>query len=142
MAADGSANPNIEDSHVNFNDLTTAANYVDELRRFADFLTNTRMVGKIAPEMPGDTSLGTPFGGFDDARAQWMKLQSTTKTMATGLTTLTQKLASLKTGTDAIIKAYQDAEARNATSAQQIDSILDQAPVAPPAGATNPYDAK
>jgi endonuclease III len=127
--ADGSAFSNIPSIAVNVEDLNTAVNYIMRLQDFADFLINTRM-SAIKTDTVTSQQMGTPFGNFDDAVAQWSALKTATNNATASLTTVKQKLATLKAGTETIIKNYKNTEDRNATTQAQIDAIFDQSNIA------------
>jgi hypothetical protein len=132
--ADGTAFTDIPQIAVNAEDINTALNYIVRLQDFASFLANTRMTAIKSDTTANLSGKGTPFGGFDDAIAQWSTLQTATANMATSLTNLQQKLATLKAGTESIMKNYKDAESRNATTQAQINAIFDQTSAATSTG--------
>jgi hypothetical protein len=123
---------------VNVEDLNTALIYIGRLQEYADFLTSDRMAAVNAETSPDENSIGTPFGGFDDARAQWAALQTATSGMHNSLLVLQEKLAALKLGTETIMQSYRDVEARTAATAAQIESALGQGAAEPGNGQSKP----
>ena len=63
--------------------------------------------------------------------------------MEAHLTTLSQKLAALKEGTEEIAKAFRDTEARNGANGKEIERLLESAAPPPTASGapTYPYTA-
>ena len=69
---------------------------------------------------------GTPFGAYEDARHAVAGTGARPRrTWRAHLTTLSQKLAGLKEGTEDIAKAFRDTEARNAATGKEIERLLD-----------------
>ncbi|MDG4756500.1 hypothetical protein [Micromonospora sp. WMMD710] len=140
--------PNTGDLHVSVEDLDAAATYVERLKQYVDDTIRYEME-RVKERMKGDSNNaqtvpnGTPFGAFEDARMQWQALTKSTANMEAHLTTLSQRLAALKQGTEDIAKAFRDAEARNAANGKEIERLLDAAAPPPTAGGapTYPYTA-
>ncbi|MFC8296780.1 hypothetical protein [Micromonospora orduensis] len=140
--------PNTGDLHVSVEDLDAAATYIERLRQYVDDTIKYEME-RVKERMKGDSNSaqtvpnGTPFGAFEDARMQWQALTKSTANMEAHLTTLSQKLAALKKGTEDIAKAFRDTEARNAANGKEIERLLDSAAPPPTASGapTYPYTA-
>ncbi|MEV4122699.1 hypothetical protein [Micromonospora sp. NPDC049645] len=140
--------PSIGDLHVSVEDLDAAATYVERLRQYIDDTLKYEME-RIKERMKGDSNNaqtvpnGTPFGAFEDARMQWRALETSTANMEAHLTTLAQKLAALKEGTEEIAKAFRDTEARNGANGKEIERLLESAAPPPTASGapTYPYTA-
>ncbi|GGO18195.1 hypothetical protein [Micromonospora parathelypteridis] len=140
--------PNTGDLQVSVEDLDAAAAYVERLKQYVDDTISYEME-RIKERMKGDSNNaqtvpnGTPFGAYEDARMQWQALTKSTANMEMHLKTLSQRLASLKQGTEDIAKAFRDAEARNGANGKEIERLLESA--APPPAAdgapTYPYTA-
>ncbi|MBQ1021627.1 hypothetical protein KBX71_27635 [Micromonospora sp. D93] len=140
--------PSIGDLHVSVEDLDAAATYVERLRQYIDDTIKYEME-RIKERMKGDSNNaqtvpnGTPFGAYEDARMQWRALEVSTANMEAHLTTLSQKLAALKEGTEEIAKAFRDTEARNGANGKEIERLLESAAPPPTASGapTYPYTA-
>ncbi|MFI6069397.1 hypothetical protein ACIA47_29625 [Micromonospora sp. NPDC051227] len=140
--------PSIGDLHVSVEDLDAAATYVERLRQYIDDTIKYEME-RIKERMKGDSNNaqtvpnGTPFGAYEDARMQWRALEASTVNMEAHLTTLSQKLAALKEGTEEIAKAFRDTEARNGANGKEIERLLESAAPPPTASGapTYPYTA-
>ncbi|MFI6237335.1 hypothetical protein ACIBD9_27550 [Micromonospora sp. NPDC050784] len=140
--------PSIGDLHVSVEDLDAAATYVERLRQYIDDTLKYEME-RIKERMKGDSNNaqtvpnGTPFGAYEDARMQWRALETSTVNMEAHLTTLSQKLAALKEGTEEIAKAFRDTEARNGANGKEIERLLESAAPPPTASGapTYPYTA-
>ncbi|TNH31704.1 hypothetical protein FHG89_00845 [Micromonospora orduensis] len=140
--------PNTGDLHVSVEDLDAAATYIERLKQYVDDTISYEME-RVKERMKGDSNNaqtvpnGTPFGAFEDARMQWQALTKSTANMEAHLTTLSQKLAALKKGTEDIAKAFRDTEARNAANGKEIERLLDSAAPPPTASGapTYPYTA-
>ncbi|MEU7803802.1 hypothetical protein [Micromonospora arborensis] len=140
--------PNTGDLQVSVEDLDAAAAYVDRLKQYIDDTISYEME-RVKERMKGDSNNaqtvpnGTPFGAYEDARMQWQALTKSTANMEMHLKTLSQKLASLKQGTEDIAKAFRDAEARNGANGKEIERLLESAAPPPAAGGapTYPYTA-
>ncbi|MET8123121.1 hypothetical protein [Micromonospora sp. NPDC005189] len=140
--------PNVGDLHVSVEDLDAAAAYVERLKQYVEDTLKYEME-RIKERMKGDSNNaqtvpnGTPFGAYEDARMQWQALTRSTGNMEMHLTTLSQKLAALKEGTEDIAKAFRDTEARNAANGKEIERLLESAAPPPAAGGppTYPYTA-
>jgi hypothetical protein len=140
--------PSIGDLQVSVEDLDAAATYVERLRQYIDDTIKYEME-RIKERMKGDSNNaqtvpnGTPFGAYEDARMQWRALEVSTANMEAHLTTLSQKLAALKEGTEEIAKAFRDAEARNGANGKEIERLLESAAPPPTASGapTYPYTA-
>ncbi|MEU4533011.1 hypothetical protein AB0F49_32725 [Micromonospora ureilytica] len=140
--------PSIGDLQVSVEDLDAAATYVERLRQYIDDTIKYEME-RIKERMKGDSNNaqtvpnGTPFGAYEDARMQWAALTTSTANMEAHLTTLSQKLAALKEGTEEIAKAFRDTEARNGANGKEIERLLESAAPPPTASGapTYPYTA-
>ncbi|MBQ0992770.1 hypothetical protein PSH03_003143 [Micromonospora sp. PSH03] len=140
--------PSIGDLQVSVEDLDAAATYVERLRQYIDDTIKYEME-RIKERMKGDSNNaqtvpnGTPFGAYEDARMQWRALEVSTANMEAHLTTLSQKLAALKEGTEEIAKAFRDTEARNGANGKEIERLLESAAPPPTASGapTYPYTA-
>ncbi|MGC4798979.1 hypothetical protein [Micromonospora saelicesensis] len=140
--------PSIGDLQVSVEDLDAAATYVERLRQYIDDTIKYEME-RIKERMKGDSNNaqtvpnGTPFGAYEDARMQWRALETSTANMEAHLTTLSQKLAALKEGTEEIAKAFRDTEARNGANGKEIERLLESAAPPPTASGapTYPYTA-
>ncbi|MEU8012656.1 hypothetical protein [Micromonospora parva] len=140
--------PNTGDLQVSVEDLDAAATYVERLRQYVDDTIKYEME-RIKTRMKGDSNNaqtvpnGTPFGAYEDAVMQWRALETSTAHMEAHLTTLSQKLAALKEGTEEIAKAFRDTEARNSANGKEIERLLESAAPPPSAGGapTYPYTA-
>jgi len=140
--------PSIGDLQVSVEDLDAAATYVERLRQYIDDTIKYEME-RIKERMKGDSNNaqtvpnGTPFGAYEDARMQWRALEVSTVNMEAHLTTLSQKLAALKEGTEEIAKAFRDTEARNGANGKEIERLLESAAPPPTASGapTYPYTA-
>ncbi|MCG5464909.1 hypothetical protein AB0K35_33560 [Micromonospora sp. NPDC053740] len=140
--------PSIGDLQVSVEDLDAAATYVERLRQYIDDTIKYEME-RIKERMKGDSNNaqtvpnGTPFGAYEDARMQWRALETSTANMEAHLTTLSQKLAALKEGTEDIAKAFRDTEARNGANGKEIERLLESAAPPPTASGapTYPYTA-
>ncbi|HEX5598798.1 MAG TPA: hypothetical protein VFX61_22675 [Micromonosporaceae bacterium] len=135
----GEINPPIlDDLSVSVEDLEAAVTYIERLQQYVDDVIVNEME-RINMRMTGDSESrsvvpnATPFGAFEDARIQWKSLASSTANMQGSLTQLSQKLASLREGTEEIAETYRDAEERNRANASEIERILESAAApAPP----------
>ncbi|MFG1918813.1 hypothetical protein [Micromonospora sp. NPDC048898] len=140
--------PNTGDLHVSVEDLNAAAAYVERLKQYVDDTIIYEME-RVKERMKGDSNNaqavpnGTPFGAYEDARMQWQALTKSTANMELHLKTLSQRLASLKQGTEDIAKAFGDTEARNGANGKEIERLLESAAPPPAAGGapTYPYTA-
>ncbi|MEU8087744.1 hypothetical protein AB0B57_29555 [Micromonospora sp. NPDC049101] len=140
--------PNTGDLHVSVEDLNAAAAYVERLKQYVDDTIIYEME-RVKERMKGDSNNaqtvpnGTPFGAYEDARMQWQALTKSTANMELHLKTLSQRLASLKQGTEDIAKAFRDTEARNGANGKEIERLLESAAPPPAAGGapTYPYTA-
>ncbi|MGW5560872.1 hypothetical protein ACWER9_27075 [Micromonospora sp. NPDC003944] len=136
--------PSIGDLHVSVEDLDAAAAYVERLKQYVDDTISYEME-RIKERMKGDSNNaqtvpnGTPFGAYEDARMQWAALTTSTGNMEAHLTTLSQKLAALKEGTEEIAKAFRDTEARNAANGKEIERLLESAAPPPTASGAPAY---
>ncbi|MET8092928.1 hypothetical protein [Micromonospora sp. NPDC005220] len=136
--------PSIGDLHVSVEDLDAAATYVERLRQYIDDTLKYEME-RIKERMKGDSNSaqtvpnGTPFGAYEDARMQWRALETSTVNMEAHLTTLSQKLAALKEGTEEIAKAFRDTEARNGANGKEIERLLESAAPPPTASGAPTY---
>ncbi|MFG2050928.1 hypothetical protein ACGFIW_26285 [Micromonospora sp. NPDC048935] len=140
--------PNTGDLHVSVEDLNAAAAYVERLKQYVDDTIIYEME-RVKERMKGDSNNaqtvpnGTPFGAYEDARMQWQALTRSTANMELHLKTLSQRLSSLKQGTEDIANAFRDTEARNGANGKEIERLLESAAPPPAAGGapTYPYTA-
>lgn len=138
--------PDTGDLTVSVADLDAAAAYVERLKQYVDDTIKYQME-RINERMKGDSGAtpavanGTPFGAFEDARMQWQSLTRSTANMQAHITVLSQKLDTLRQGTEDIAKAFRDVEERNAANGSQIERLLESATPPPPAGPTYPNNA-
>jgi hypothetical protein len=114
-------------TRVDTNQLSTVVDFLNNALTYLDHISSGILVGRIRPNMPDDIALGTPFGGYPEAREQWSRLEAATNTMTTNIAVVRQQLTKLQSGTQQIITQYNNVEARNAATANQIDSMLDNA---------------
>ncbi|MFU8851855.1 hypothetical protein ACNAW0_12855 [Micromonospora sp. SL1-18] len=139
--------PDTGDLTVSVEDLDAAATYVERLKEYVDDTIGYEME-RIKERMKGDSNNaqtvpnGTPFGAYEDARMQWQALTKSTANMEAHLKYLSQKLASLKKGTEDIAQTYRDAEARNAANGKEIERLLESATPPPTAGGDPTYPDK
>lgn len=123
----------LDATKVDFKDLSTAVTYLNDLLAYVDHISSVQMNATLRYEMQqDDTPVGTPFGGFVEARTQWTSVKQAVEDVAAQLAKLREQVQALKDGTTKIADNYRSVEERNAAGAAQISALLD--PVPPKSG--------